>query len=904
MANVGSANVEITAEDRQARQTVGGFMGFLKKTGSLAAGIAGGFALIETAKSTFSGLYSSTIGANASMETYRGTLATVLKSWERADQTLAWVEKFAAQTPFEIPELVEATTRLETYGITASDTLGTIGDMASVMGKPLMQAVEAVADAQTGELERLKEFGITKQMLIDKAAEMGKKEVVNASGQITDMKGLNEALFAIMRERYEGGMDLQSQTFNGMISNIKDNMGTIASEMSKPVFDGLKKGLKSVMPALDGFKAYIKGDWSGGREIFADLFSPETALKIENGILYVQSSFQKLKQVAIGLAPVFVNLWNVAQNVAPIFLGIGKTIFSVFVGLVEVITPIAIQITKVASAITGWQGFVPIVMGLITAFVSYRTIMAGIITVQRTYATITAASTTALRIWSIAMRAAGTNANFLRKAKMLLTVATRKLNIALLMNPFVLVVAAVLGLVAALVVAYKRSETFRNIIDGLWKALKLGFQAVINWFTVTLPQWISSVIAWFQNLLDQAQLKFQSLWQAITQIFNSIKLTVLTIVSNLVGLVVSKFNSFVSIIKTIIQPFVTFFVNTFNNLKLLVLSIVTAFLSLLIGDFEGFRLGVRGILTALKNQAVNIWTLFKNTFIKIAVSLWNTVKSKFVAGKNTIVNTVKSLGTTAVRLFTNLKNSAIKAFVSLYTGSIKNVKSLYTGAINQFNRLKTNATNAVNNTKSRITGAFSSARTSAVNSVKNLYYGVRDWIGKVPSKVSEMKDRMISRIKSINLRNMGRNVIRGFINGIGDMIGSVKTKVGNVVDALKSKLESKLKMKSPSRLLREYGNLTFEGYVIGSDEMIGDVQKAAGRIADASIPKVDFGKVGRMFSNVVPIVTRSEESRGNGDLRVEVPVNLDGREIARGTYQYSENFQDRRNNRFKKFKEG
>lgn len=30
-----------------------------------------------------------------------------------------------------------------------------IGDMAGVMNKDIMQAVEAVADAQTGELERL-----------------------------------------------------------------------------------------------------------------------------------------------------------------------------------------------------------------------------------------------------------------------------------------------------------------------------------------------------------------------------------------------------------------------------------------------------------------------------------------------------------------------------------------------------------------------------------------------------------------------------------------------------------------------------------------------------------------------------------------------------------------------------
>jgi hypothetical protein len=91
--------------------------------------------------------------------------------------------------------------------------MGGIGDMAAIMGKPLSQAVEAVADAQTGELERLKEFGITKGMLIDKAQEMYGVEIVNAKGQITDMDKLNGALMGIMKERYAGGMETASKSF-------------------------------------------------------------------------------------------------------------------------------------------------------------------------------------------------------------------------------------------------------------------------------------------------------------------------------------------------------------------------------------------------------------------------------------------------------------------------------------------------------------------------------------------------------------------------------------------------------------------------------------------------------------------------------------------------------------------
>ena len=44
--SVGRANVEITADDRQARKKVNGFLGFLKGSGKIAAGVAGGLALI------------------------------------------------------------------------------------------------------------------------------------------------------------------------------------------------------------------------------------------------------------------------------------------------------------------------------------------------------------------------------------------------------------------------------------------------------------------------------------------------------------------------------------------------------------------------------------------------------------------------------------------------------------------------------------------------------------------------------------------------------------------------------------------------------------------------------------------------------------------------------------------
>lgn len=219
---------------------------FGDKIGVVKTAIAGLFAGM-----TVKGVWNWLISGNASMEQYSQTLKIVLGDSQKAVETLQWAQKLAAQTPFEIPEIVEATTRLSAYGITAQDVLTDIGDMAAAMGKPLMQAVEAVADAQTGELERLKEFGITKQMLIDKAQEMYGKEIVNAKGQITDMEGLNDALIAIIKDRYSGAMAVQSTTLNGMISNLKDWVGTAGRILGDDLFSTVKGGLGNLLSYLN-----------------------------------------------------------------------------------------------------------------------------------------------------------------------------------------------------------------------------------------------------------------------------------------------------------------------------------------------------------------------------------------------------------------------------------------------------------------------------------------------------------------------------------------------------------------------------------------------------------------------------------------------------------------------------
>ncbi|OHU67394.1 phage tail tape measure protein [Mycobacteroides chelonae] len=74
-----------------------------------------------------------------------------------------------------------------------------------------------------------------------------------------------------------------------------------------------------------------------------------------------------------------------------------------------------------------------------------------------------------------------------------ITVATKAwaavqalLNIVLTANPIGLIIAAIAGLVAGIVVLYKRNETFRNIVQATWTAIKNVIGAVWGWLSTTV----------------------------------------------------------------------------------------------------------------------------------------------------------------------------------------------------------------------------------------------------------------------------------------------------------------------------------------------------------------------------------------------------------------------------------
>lgn len=184
-------------------------------------------------------------------ESLRTSLTTVTGSTAAANIAFGNLQKFASETPFDLQQVVGGFIKLKARGLDPSErTLKAFGNTASAMGKSLDQMIEAVADATTGEFERLKEFGIKSSKAGDQVTFtfQGVKTTVGANA-----KEINEFLTSLGENQFAGGMERQAKTLNGMLSNLGDAVSTFADEVFTNEFgEALKEGTAELIALVSG----------------------------------------------------------------------------------------------------------------------------------------------------------------------------------------------------------------------------------------------------------------------------------------------------------------------------------------------------------------------------------------------------------------------------------------------------------------------------------------------------------------------------------------------------------------------------------------------------------------------------------------------------------------------------
>lgn len=183
----------------------------------------------------------------ADFETLRTSLLSSFQGNQAAaDGAFKTIEKFATSSPYQVEEVLNAFIKLKNLGLDPSEeALESYGNTASAMGKDLNQMIEAVADATTGEFERLKEFGIKSKSEGDKVSFTFQGVTTTVGKNAKEIEGY---LMNIGNVNFAGSMDRQSETFKGRLSSLQDtfasfgdSIGTIILEFLSPMVDSLQE---------------------------------------------------------------------------------------------------------------------------------------------------------------------------------------------------------------------------------------------------------------------------------------------------------------------------------------------------------------------------------------------------------------------------------------------------------------------------------------------------------------------------------------------------------------------------------------------------------------------------------------------------------------------------------------
>lgn len=204
-----------------------------KATASLTAKLgaaAAGFLSLGAAIKAVNAL----VETNRQFEKLRAGLVTATGSVEGMEQAWAALMQYAMDTPYGIEQVTASFTKLINYGLTPSEeAMTSYGDTAAAMSKSLDQMIEAVADAATGEFERLKELGI-------KAKNNGDTITFTFRGVATTVKNsskeIEQYLIDLGKTNFGGAMQRQMNTLDGSIANLSDTWEIFKYNLSDGAF--------------------------------------------------------------------------------------------------------------------------------------------------------------------------------------------------------------------------------------------------------------------------------------------------------------------------------------------------------------------------------------------------------------------------------------------------------------------------------------------------------------------------------------------------------------------------------------------------------------------------------------------------------------------------------------------
>lgn len=507
-------------------------------------------------------------------------------------------------------------------------------------GKELEKYIKLVGDASVGANRPVSEMA----MIFNRVQGQGKLMTEELNSVEQGMPGFTKAMakhlkvpqeefrkmvtdgevsskdFLTVMEDFAGGMSsAYSKSFKGMWQNSKAYIGMIGESLLSGVFEKSKGSLREFEKLLQ----------SPG----AQQWAKETGEKLATGI-------GKMSNAISGIVSWFNSLDKGTQ--------------------------------KSIASIMKWSTLILIGLGpVLTIFGKFAGVLAGTFGGLRTF-------TGFMGKLSVESKNAGSLLGGFTKLFPKLGGA-----IGLVANPIGLTVLAIGALVAGLVIAYKKSETFRNIVNGAFSAIVTGLSALWEGIKTFLQPVIDAIVkfggelkktigdfwaengAQFMEALGNIKAGFVALWEACKPAISAIGTAfsaVFGVIKNVVVAVMPIITGILKVGWTLIQALI---VSVWNNIK----GVITGALNIIMGVIKVFS----GIFTG---DFSLMWEGVKQIFKGAFTFLWNLVQLWFV-GK---IFGIFKLGFGLIKgIVTRSLGGVRGTFSGVLTGIWGIVKKIFTG---------------------------------------------------------------------------------------------------------------------------------------------------------------------------------------------------------------------------------
>lgn len=230
------------------------------------------------------------ISYNAQIEKYTTGFTNMLGSAQAAQEAMQAIQEDAARTPFDVASLTQANQLLISAGENAAysrKVINALGDAVSATDggnaelSRMAANLQQIANVGKASAIDIKQFAYAGINVYQVLADYTGKSVQEVQNMTISYDLLSQALIAASEEggRYYNAMDTQSQTMNGRISTLKDNVSQLAGLMT----GNLSSGIGVVIGHLNDMvvaaqEAYKQDGWKGLGNAILELDNPISAI--------------------------------------------------------------------------------------------------------------------------------------------------------------------------------------------------------------------------------------------------------------------------------------------------------------------------------------------------------------------------------------------------------------------------------------------------------------------------------------------------------------------------------------------------------------------------------------------------------------------------------------------------